>query len=72
VDLILAKNSFEPVLAIEIKSQTAPQSIDCSGFQPFGEEYPTVPKICVCNTPRAYVDNEIRFVPWKEMLKELT
>jgi len=71
VDLILARNAVEPLLAVEIKSGSLPQSSDCPGFQTFKEEYPNVPRICVCTTPRSYLDDGIRFVPWKDIVLEL-
>ena len=71
VDLILARNSFEPLLAIEIKSHEAPKAEDCPGFALFKEDYPQVPQLCVCNTPRAYQEEEIRFLPWKDLIQNL-
>lgn len=68
VDLVLARNSFEPVLAIEIKSQQSPNAADCPGFRRFREDYPKVPQICACMTPRSYSDQGVQFVPWKEAL----
>jgi predicted AAA+ superfamily ATPase len=72
VDLILARNQFEPLLAVEIKSSSMPQPEDCPGFRPFSEEYPTVPRICVCTTPRSYSAGEIDFLPWQELVKGLS
>ncbi|NLF25489.1 MAG: ATP-binding protein [Deltaproteobacteria bacterium] len=71
IDLLLARNAFEPVAAIEIKSSTAPTVDDCPGFLPFKEEYAHVPRLCACNTPRSYTDDEIRFIPWKELVTDL-
>ena len=71
IDILIARNAFEPLLAIEIKSNAAPSKEDCPGFAPFGEEYPNVAKICACNTPRAYSDEGIHFIPWKELVLDL-
>jgi predicted AAA+ superfamily ATPase len=71
VDLILARNSFEPVLAIEIKASAAPTMEDCGGFAAFATDYPQVPKICACNTPRSYTDGSLRCLPWRELVVNL-
>jgi predicted AAA+ superfamily ATPase len=71
VDLIIARNLVEPLLAVEIKSSNRPDPVDCPGFSSFFEDYPQVPRICVCETPRAYREEEIRFLPWQEFVVEL-
>lgn len=71
IDLVLARNIFEPVLAIEIKSGVRPSTEDCPGFAPFREEYPRVPLLCVCDTPRGYSEGGIKFLPWKELVTNL-
>ncbi len=71
VDLILARNVSEPLLAIEIKSSEAPGAKDCAGFSGFAEDYPDVKRICVCRTPRSYQRSEITFLPWQFALKNL-
>ena len=72
VDLVLARNQFEPVLAIEIKANPLPQPEDCGGFRPFSEEYPKIPKICACTTPRPYAVGDVNFVPWQDLAKSLS
>jgi uncharacterized protein len=69
VDLILAQNVTTPLAAVEIKSATSPSAEDCPGFASFAEDYPDVPKICVCNTPRPYRNQGIYFVPWQSFLE---
>lgn len=71
VDLILARNVVEPIAAIEIKSSSAPDSADCPGFKPFAEDYPNVPKICICTTQRAYVRDGVLFEPWQSAVTDL-
>jgi predicted AAA+ superfamily ATPase len=71
VDLLLARNQFEPLLAIEIKSGTAPKASDCPGFTRLSEDYPNIRKICACNSPRSYFDQEIEFLPWKSLVQEI-
>jgi uncharacterized protein len=68
VDLILARNVHEPVVAIEIKSSSSPTAIDCPGFISFREDYPKVKCFCICTTPHAYTDENILFLPWQEAI----
>lgn len=66
VDLVLARNVIDPVVAIEIKSSSAPKPNDCLGFRAFAEEYPKIPKVCNCTTQRSYSKEGILFVPWQD------
>jgi predicted AAA+ superfamily ATPase len=68
VDLIIARNVSTPLAAVEIKSSTSPTADDCSGFIAFQEDYPHVPRICVCNAPYTYTDQGISFIPWGEFV----
>jgi predicted AAA+ superfamily ATPase len=68
VDLIIARNVSTPLAAVEIKSSVNPKAADCAGFAAFSEEYPHVPKICVCNAPYRYTDEGILFIPWKDFV----
>ena len=72
VDLILARNQFEPLLAVEIQSSSMPQPDDCPGFQAFSEEYPEIPRICVSSTPRGSSAEGIDFLPWQDLVKSLS
>ncbi len=71
VDLVLARNVLEPVLAIEIKSNSNPSASDCSGLKAFEDDYPKVKQLCVCTTPRAYKEKNILFTPWQEAIVSL-
>jgi predicted AAA+ superfamily ATPase len=68
VDLILARNATTPLYAIEIKSASEPAIEDMKGFRSFAEDYPEVPRLCVCQTPRRYEREGISFLPWREAL----
>ena len=70
VDLILARNVTTPVAAIEIKASGNPEPEDCPGFDSFREDYPDIPRICVCKTPRPYQRGGVLFVPWQDALKD--
>ncbi len=71
VDLILARNVTTPVAAIEIKSSENPEPEDCPGFESFREDYPDIPRICICRTPRPYQRRGVVFLPWQDGLKYL-
>lgn len=71
IDLILAKNISDPQMAIEIKSGTAPSVKDCPGFRSFSEDYPQVPRVCICRTPYRYEREGITFLPWVEAVTTL-
>ncbi len=71
VDLIIARNVTTPICAVEIKSSPSPTSEDCPGFVAFAEDYPQVPKICICTTPRKYSREGIEFIPWQDAIKTL-
>lgn len=70
VDLVLARNVTKPLAAIEIKSAASPTAQDCPGFMPFAEDYPEIPQICVCTTPRAYRDGHVLFLPWEDFVRD--
>jgi predicted AAA+ superfamily ATPase len=70
VDLIIAQNVSTPLIAVEIKSSVNPKAADCPGFSAFCEEYPHVPRVCVCNAPYRYTDEGISFIPWREFVVE--
>ena len=71
VDLIIARNLLEPIAAVEIKSGIRPNAEDCSGFKFFSQDYPKVPKYCICQTAHAYSENHIKFIPWQEFILNL-
>ncbi|MBF0443757.1 MAG: DUF4143 domain-containing protein, partial [Oligoflexales bacterium] len=68
VDVIVSRNVKKPLAAIEIKSHTAPRPEDCPGFSWFSDDYPDVPKWCICQTERSYDISGIKFVPWQDGL----
>ena len=71
VDLIIARNVATPLAAVEIKSSPTPDPDDCRGFDAFAEDYPNLPRICICGTPRPYSKSGILFIPWQDALKNL-
>ncbi len=71
VDIILARNVTTPLLAIEIKSNSAPLAKDCDGFSSFADDYPHVAKICICTTPRSFRQENILFISWKDAIANL-
>ena len=71
VDLILSKGAEHRPLAIEIKSDSAPQLSDLHGLQSFASENPSAKLYCFCQTPRAYKLDKIQVVPWKEGLQSI-
>lgn len=71
VDLIIARNSVELLLAVEIKSRPNPVLSDCQGLKYFEEDYPKVKKICICRTPHEYREDNLMFVPWEKAVVDL-
>jgi predicted AAA+ superfamily ATPase len=71
VDLILARNVAEPIAAIEIKSSASPDVDDFPGFKSFAEDYPDVPKICICTSERSYSSHGILVEPWQSGVSDL-
>lgn len=68
VDLIVSRGLGEPLLAVEIKSDTAPRFIDLKGLKSFAADYPTTKLQCWCQTRTRYLDNGVEFIPWREGL----
>lgn len=66
IDLLLAKNTRKPQWAIEIKSQETPQLDELRAFASIKNEFPEIQCVCLCQTPRPYVKDEVTFLPWKE------
>jgi uncharacterized protein len=72
VDLILAKSPTRPIAAIEIKSTSDPGAHDFTGLQVFAEDYPEVPRFCLCQSPRAYDHpSGVEVLPWRAGLDRI-
>lgn len=72
IDLLIAKNSSSPIAAIEFKSSESPTDDDFSGFTPFHQDYPKVPRFCFSTCPRAYeLPSGVLVLPWREGLEML-
>lgn len=69
VDLLIARNVTTPVAAVEIKSSMHPTAADCPGFASLREDYPDLPRFCVCTAPHAYSDQGISFIPWSDFVR---
>lgn len=71
IDLILSRKSYDPLVAIEIKSSEAPDTMDLKALELIGEEYPKIPQWCFCRTPRSYKRQGVEFLPWRTGLARL-
>lgn len=69
VDLILEIN--QEIWAIEIKSSSSPRLADLRGLRSFMKDHPYKRAICVCQTPRPYLNENIEFLPWQIFLTQL-
>ena len=70
VDLILEWPRHK-TWAVEIKSSSQPRLTDLKGLRSFISDHKVERAICVCQTPRAYKDGAIEFLPWQEFLESL-
>ncbi len=68
VDVIVSRGAGQPLAAIEIKSSTSPSETSLSGLGRFGQDYPKVPKYCVCLADRAFQLRGITIVPFRDLL----
>jgi predicted AAA+ superfamily ATPase len=66
VDLILQKNPHSTPLAIEIKSSSSPNIKDVKNLMTFKKQFPNTSQIVICETPRPYQLEGIRFFGIKE------
>lgn len=71
VDVIVSRGAGQPLAAIEIKSSSSPSETSLSGLKRFAQDYPRVPKYCVCQADRAYQMGDISIVPFKDLLELL-
>jgi uncharacterized protein len=67
VDIILEKHG--KIIPIEIKSSAEPRKI--SGMRSFLKDHTVERAYCVCQTPRAYVENNVRFLPWQDFIEKM-
>jgi uncharacterized protein len=64
VDLILEfKNE---IWAVEIKASPAPQASRLGGLKSFIKDHKYTKALCLCLTPRAFIKNNIEFLPWQD------
>jgi uncharacterized protein len=69
VDLIL---EFEnQIWAIEIKASKAPQSSRVRGLKSFIKDHQHARALCVCLTPRVFIEDNIEFLPWQDFMELL-
>ena len=69
VDLILEVG--QEVWPIEIKASSEPRLSDVRGLKSFIKDHKYTRALCVCLTPRAFVADNIEFVPWPSFMREL-
>ncbi|MDD5291873.1 MAG: AAA family ATPase [Candidatus Omnitrophica bacterium] len=69
VDLIL--ESGNKVWAVEIKSSNQPRLSDVRGMRSFMKDHKYDRALCVCQTPRLFVAENIEFLPWGDFLQQL-
>lgn len=69
VDLILEFAS--ETWAIEIKSSSQPRLSELKGLKHFLKDHPHARAICVCQSPRKYLEGRIEVMPWKLFFTEL-
>lgn len=69
VDLILEIEG--KIWAIEIKSSKEPRLSDVRGLRSFIKDHKYDRAICVCQTPRTFVNEKIEFLPWRDFIMQL-
>lgn len=70
VDLILEIG--KEVWAIEIKASSEPRPSDVRGLRSFIKDHKYTRALCVCLTPRAFVNDKIEFVQWQSFMTFFT
>jgi predicted AAA+ superfamily ATPase len=70
VDCILRAPSGK-ILAIQIKSATAPARAHLSGLRSFNHDFPEARCILACRAPRALRLGEFTALPWQDVLDEV-
>jgi len=72
VDLVLSRGSGDPLAAIEIKSDTQPDTMDWKGLIAFSSEYPTAQRFCLCRSPHPYKASDgTDVLPWLDGLEQV-
>ena len=69
IDLILEEE--EHLIAIEIKSGSAPHGAEAKNLINFGKEFPKAKLYLVCTTPRSYKIDSVQVIPWKDLFIHL-
>ena len=64
--IIRSRGIKEAPIAIEIKSDDAPQEKDLKALRSFKTENKNAILYCFCNSPRAYNLGDIEVLPWHE------
>ncbi len=71
VDLILQKSFQTAPVAIEIKSNEAPEEKDLRALLAFQSENPEASLVCLCRTPHPYQLKGIDILPWAQGLESI-
>ena len=71
VDIILSRGVSKSIIAIEIKSKSAPGSEDIRSLESFKTENPDSRLLCLCTSINRYLLGSVTVLPWKEGLREL-
>lgn len=69
IDLILQRNPYTPPIAIEIKSGTKPDISARHIIRNFKELVPEARTFVVCNTDKAYREDALEFLPFREAFR---
>lgn len=71
IDIILQKNIKYPPVAVEIKSNTNPETIDVKQLKNFKEDFPDANCFVLCRTSHPYKIDDVTFLPFQDGIKEL-
>ena len=66
VDTILSRGPSDRPCAIEIKSSSAPDTLELKGLLTFKEDHPEAELVCLCQTPRKYTKAGVLFLNWRD------
>jgi len=66
IDVVVSRAAGPPLAVIEIKSAVKPQEDAWRGFRAFAQEFPLVPRYCLCRTPLVYTVDVVKVLPWEQ------
>lgn len=69
VDLIL--ELANEIWAVEVKASSKPHMSDLRGMRSFLKDHKCDRALCVCQTPRAYKNESIEFLPWEDFMGQI-